>query len=177
MSHVAICIVLVLTSCSCVWQTQAYRHGDSIPVLKRSQYQGYRTEWSDLLSKDTPRFGITRYVYLPLAPLSKVRHRSLFRVCRSLCARGSVGLWVCGSVCLCVCVSVHACPPSCVRVFLYACMPECLWICGPVGLCVSLPLCLSASLLLCFSASLFLCLSVVHANFCPNITAVSPILF
>ncbi len=42
----------------------AYRHGDTVSVLKRSQYKGYRTEWSELLGRDAPRFGVDRTVQL-----------------------------------------------------------------------------------------------------------------
>lgn len=48
----------------------AYKKGDIVSVMKRTQYMGYRTAWSELLGSDAPRFGIARTVVLQPVPVT-----------------------------------------------------------------------------------------------------------
>ena len=43
--------VLVIALCLLCGLGDAYRHGDPVNALKRSQYKGYRTEWSAMPSE------------------------------------------------------------------------------------------------------------------------------
>mmetsp|Transcript_1211 Transcript_1211/g.2784 ORF Transcript_1211/g.2784 Transcript_1211/m.2784 type:complete len:201 (+) Transcript_1211:47-649(+) len=41
-----------------------YRHGDHVTLLKRSQYEGLKTAWSEIGGNHSPHFGIDRTVRL-----------------------------------------------------------------------------------------------------------------
>eukprot|EP00808_Paulinella_micropora_P016838 g79734.t1 len=42
----------------------AYRYGEAVGVLKRSQYKGFRSDWTDMNPEHMPRFGMDRVVEL-----------------------------------------------------------------------------------------------------------------
>ncbi|KAL0490302.1 DNA mismatch repair protein MutL [Acrasis kona] len=54
MSHTVLFVLCLITICGC------NRLGDVVPMLKRVQYDGKRTEWSDIDFSQTPRFGIKK---------------------------------------------------------------------------------------------------------------------
>jgi len=48
-----------------------YAYGDHVNMLKMTQYRGYRTAWTELVSRYTPRFGMDRTVKLHAMSSSK----------------------------------------------------------------------------------------------------------
>ncbi|GAB5366688.1 hypothetical protein AAMO2058_001165100 [Amorphochlora amoebiformis] len=51
--------------------TAAYRHGDHVTLLKRVQYKGMRTAWSEMEGSLTPYFGVERTI--PIDPIFDIQ--------------------------------------------------------------------------------------------------------
>jgi hypothetical protein len=54
-------VVLVLTACAVVC---SYHQGDMVSMVKRTQHDLWRTQWSDVLRVQKPRFGVDSTVSL-----------------------------------------------------------------------------------------------------------------
>mmetsp|Transcript_5562 Transcript_5562/g.7406 ORF Transcript_5562/g.7406 Transcript_5562/m.7406 type:complete len:215 (-) Transcript_5562:246-890(-) len=64
-------IRLLLLS-SVLIRTYSYRHGDLVTVLKRSQYQGMKTAWSEMNGNLAPHFAVDRTIRIdPMFEIQK----------------------------------------------------------------------------------------------------------
>jgi hypothetical protein len=50
----------------------AYHYGDAVPTLRRTQYRQYRSEWGEMLARESPHFGVDRTVKVSPVSTAKI---------------------------------------------------------------------------------------------------------
>jgi hypothetical protein len=64
---------LALLATIAVCSARVYHTNDVVPSLRKSQYRGYRTAWSEMLHHEAPRFAQDRTVSLLLKSASEMQ--------------------------------------------------------------------------------------------------------
>eukprot|EP00457_Paulinella_chromatophora_P018977 gb/GEZN01020483.1/.p1 GENE.gb/GEZN01020483.1/~~gb/GEZN01020483.1/.p1 ORF type:complete len:186 (+),score=16.45 gb/GEZN01020483.1/:67-624(+) len=82
----------VLTLCwSC---TGAYRFGEAVSMLKRSQYREFRSDWNDMSPETTPRFGLERVVKFEAADVDTIEPTEPFKISFSIAEDHLLVPWI-----------------------------------------------------------------------------------
>lgn len=87
-----VCVAICLLCCLGV---KGYVHEDPVSTLKRSQYRGYRTQWSSVLHNDAPHFGLDQTVRLHTASQARdYQHDKQFKMSFSFDNEQLITPWI-----------------------------------------------------------------------------------